>query len=317
LPFRQACVLSALVVIGGCGRLGFDFLPAPESHTAGDRDGAGDGDGDGDGDAGGDGDGDGDLDGGMNLDAGGDGDGDGDGDAGPGGDGDGGTVHIAALPYTASDAIWNDVIAGAPSVAILVLNPNSGVGTSFSQAFLDRTEAAQAAGIKVLGYVDTNYAARASSDVESEIDQYFSWYEVDGIYLDRTSSSCFDASYYGSLRAYVQSTYIDPSLLVVQDPGNNVPECYAPTASILVTFQGSYADYLSYTPDSWTANYPADQFWHLVYDASSIAQLTNAFALAAQRRAGYVFVTDDQLPNPWDALPGDTYWNTELDLAAP
>ena len=38
-------------------------------------------------------------------------------------------------------------------------------------------------------------------------------------------------------------------------------------------------------------------------------------ALSRQRNAGYVYVTPDDLPNPWDTLPSGSYWTHELSLA--
>lgn len=34
--------------------------------------------------------------------------------------------------------------------------------------------------------------------------------------------------------------------------------------------------------------------------------------LAKKRNAGYVYVTNDDLPNPWDTLPPSGYWEDEL-----
>jgi hypothetical protein len=40
--------------------------------------------------------------------------------------------------------------------------------------------------------------------------------------------------------------------------------------------------------------------------------MTRAVGLTEQRRAGYVYVTADMLPNPYDTLPTGTYWSREL-----
>lgn len=36
----------------------------------------------------------------------------------------------------------------------------------------------------------------------------------------------------------------------------------------------------------------------------------NLIVLAASRNVDYVYITDDELPNPWDTLPA--YWNDEI-----
>lgn len=37
--------------------------------------------------------------------------------------------------------------------------------------------------------------------------------------------------------------------------------------------------------------------------------------LSKQNNAGYIFVTDADLSNPWDTLPPNAYWNAELTKA--
>jgi hypothetical protein len=41
--------------------------------------------------------------------------------------------------------------------------------------------------------------------------------------------------------------------------------------------------------------------------------MQRAITLSKQRNAGWVYVTNDVLPNPWDTLPADPYWTKELD----
>ena len=40
--------------------------------------------------------------------------------------------------------------------------------------------------------------------------------------------------------------------------------------------------------------------------------MTNTVLLAVQRNVGWIFVTHDVLPNPWDTLP--PYWDAEVGL---
>jgi len=68
-------------------------------------------------------------------------------------------------------------------------------------------------------------------------------------------------------------------------------------------------------------NHLARQFSHLPYNVPSAAAMTNYINLAASRNAGWIYVTDDALPNPWDTLPA--FWTNEvnyirsLNLSAP
>ena len=89
-----------------------------------------------------------------------------------------------------------------------------------------------------------------------------------------------------------------------------MPSCYEDAADTIVTFEGSYSTYTSsYTDLSWD---PVDphKIWHLIYGASTEADMENAISLSKSRDAGYVYVTDDTLPNPYDTLPS-SYWSDE------
>ena len=75
-----------------------------------------------------------------------------------------------------------------------------------------------------------------------------------------------------------------------------------------MTFEGSYAEYSQQIQEEWAANLPPDRFWHLVYGTPR--RTKPSAALTRERRAGYAYVTDATLPNPWNRLP--PYWRTEI-----
>src|SRR5207344_3123205 len=90
----------------------------------------------------------------------------------------------------------------------------------------------------------------------------------------------------------------------------NVDSGYGQVADIINIFEGTPSAYSGFTPSTWTTNYPASKFAHLIYGATGTSSLTSVLAQSATRRAGYVYVTNDTLPNPWDTLP--SYWTTEV-----
>ena len=79
---------------------------------------------------------------------------------------------------------WARVLTAAAYVSTVLINPDSGPGVQKLQDFATVTEQSQAAGMKVLGYVDSAYGARAVADVVSDMDAYSSWYKVDGFFID-------------------------------------------------------------------------------------------------------------------------------------
>jgi Spherulation-specific family 4 len=238
--------------------------------------------------------------------------------------------------------------ATTPAPGIVVVNgSHSRPEVPFDTAWADAFRTLHAAGIRALGYVDTGYfgievsagtpahrtrsdgpgrGGRAKADwlaqIQRDIDDWFDLYGADGlggIFLDQTTASC------GPNRAYVQlyRTVVAyarrnrPDTFVAMNPGRSVERCYAGVADTLVTFEGSYAQYLDRPAAAWELDGPADWFWHLVYDVPDATRMARVVALSKQRNAGLVYVTDDRLSadgheHPWDTIPAEEYWRAEL-----
>jgi hypothetical protein len=60
------------------------------------------------------------------------------------------------------------------------------------------------------------------------------------------------------------------------------------------------------------ASYSPSHFWHIIYGTPTASAVAQAVQLSRQRGAGYVYVTPDTLPNPYDTLPTAGYWSSEL-----
>ena len=219
-----------------------------------------------------------------------------------------GAERVAVPSYFYPGPLWTELEGGAPTVGLAIINPNSGPGPTADPNYAAQVTHTRAAGITVIAYVYTSYGARSAAAVEADIDAYYAQYpDLDGIFIDEVSSDCRLIPYYSALDVYVKAK--GGAGVTVLNPGNPVPECHATAGDILLTFEGSYATYLGFTPSGWETGYADTKFWHLVYDATA-AEMPNAVALATSRHAGWVYVTDDRLPNPWDTLP--PYWTSEL-----
>jgi hypothetical protein len=83
-------------------------------------------------------------------------------------------------------------------------------------------------------------------------------------------------------------------------------------ANTVCIFDDTYANYQTWTPPSWVNNNRVRKFTHFVHTTPSSTNMTNAMNLAVSRNAGYVYITNDILPNPWDTLP--TYWTSEENI---
>jgi hypothetical protein len=121
------------------------------------------------------------------------------------------------------DSDWDRAVVRGPGsslpyakVGIMIVNPDSGSGTAKSEAYAKAIDKARSMGIKILGYVPTSNGLRcfdcttanrpsacageegrqlpvcrlsgASMCVKKDIDNYYDWYNLDGIFLDEVQS---------------------------------------------------------------------------------------------------------------------------------
>lgn len=214
-------------------------------------------------------------------------------------------VTIPAYFYPPS--YWAQATAGAPTVSHMILNPASGPGATKDPNYATVVSAAQAKGIKVLGYVATTYGVRDMNVVKAEIDQYKNFYNVKDIFLDETSSQAAQLTYYQSLATYIHGT---AGSTVMLNPGTIPDEGYMNIGDIVTIFESDYNAYLAWQPPTWVNNYPASKYYHIVYANPDSATMANAVNLSRNRNAGNIYVTSDILPNPWDTLP--SYFSEEL-----
>jgi len=218
---------------------------------------------------------------------------------------------MAVPAYFYPGSYWTQMDQAGPALTLAVMNPNSGPGSAADPNYVSAVHAAQAAGITVVGYVYTDYGARSLSAVEADVNSYYSWYGVNGIFFDQASTNCSYSSYYATLNAFVKAK--GGTARTILNPGTQTSQCYVSDADILLTFEGSDSQYVnSYSAPSWVASYSPSHFWHIIYGASTSSAMTQAVQLSKQRDAGFVYVTSGGLPNPYDLLPTGSYWTSEL-----
>ncbi len=244
-----------------------------------------------------------------------------------------GPQKVAVPAYFPPGAYWTQL---GQSGGVAIANPNSGPGGGFDQSYADAISAAHNAGVKVLGYVDTGYfgfppnnrrtrtgettPAAWTTQAEADVDAWYGYYGshgLDGIFFDDALADCGSGNAHVDLYVTLQTHVKQHSgAMVADNPGSNVEECYTSAADTLVTFEGTYASYVGWTPAEWESSTSPSRLWHLVYDTPDENSMSNAIALSKARNAGYVYVTPDNGANPWDTLPTGSYWTSELTQAA-
>ena len=236
-----------------------------------------------------------------------------------------------------------------------VFNPANGPGVALNNDFLRATTDYRACGAcsDLLGFVATRQnltALRPIGDVKAEIDRYYAWYPVTGIFLDELPSEAemFRAgpngnlvpqalrdtylAYYSDLYTYIKgkSGQFDR---VIANPGTRTDEAfliggvgsngtrYGQAADALTVFENTYNVLTNgYVPTPWnTARDYSDQLGYIVHSTSS-SNLLNALNTIHTNGADIVYVTDrcdaatpgcsSLIDNRYNQLP--TYWDRLL-----
>jgi hypothetical protein len=233
---------------------------------------------------------------------------------GEGGAGEGGApLQSIAIPMYMDPSApdWAQETSAAPTVSFVIANPNSGPGTAVDAGYTQAIVTAHGAGQTIVGYVHTAYGARAIADVEADIDAWYSFYPaIDGIFSDETATDPTKvAAYYAPLYAYVKAK--SGKHIVVINPGTPPDESYMTASDIVMSFEDTYANYVTAMTPSWVATYPRTRFWHVVLSATQ-AEMGMAVALARQRNAGLIYVTDQPPATAYQQLVTGAYWQAEL-----
>lgn len=213
-------------------------------------------------------------------------------------------------PCTEDDCYWRRLINNAKYISFAIINPNSGVGEKFNPDYKSQVNQAKLNNLKIIGYVYTKYAKRPLKEVKDEIQLYYQFYEVDGIFFDEVSPYDKDISYYKDIHDFALSEVKSNSPIFVFNPGTNIDESFLRELpnTIFVTFEGNFENYLNWESLGWETRYPKERFWHLIYKTED-SQINEIFRLFKNRHVGNIYITPDNLPNPWDTLPDINYWD--------
>ena len=219
-------------------------------------------------------------------------------------------ILVPAYQYPTVGDMWAR-LAATPSWANVgvIVNPDSGPGTSLDPIYASAVAGARAAGVKLYAYVYTSYAARPASLVLGDVATYQSRYgPLDGIFLDEMDNQLASLAYYAGLTASIHAMISGSS--VIANPGTSVPEAFFAlnAADVIVTYEDAADDptnpFAGAASPPWAGAYPAQRFGNIVYNVATLEAMRSTIALALSRHVGVVYVTSESLPNPYDALPG-------------
>jgi hypothetical protein len=212
--------------------------------------------------------------------------------------------------YNTPDSTWTTVAQTAkanPNVPIVVImNPDSGPGSSQSSSFLSGVQGLQAAGVTVLGYVWSNYGSASTSSVESQISDYKSWYHVNGIFFDGMANANGYQSWYSSLSSYVYSLGMT---FTMGNPGTSTLDSYIGTVNSLTIYENPGYPSISFIT---YPGYPASDFSLIAYGVTSYDA---SFVTEAASLVGYIYIDSLGGNNPYSTL-SSYFADTVATLAA-
>jgi hypothetical protein len=132
--------------------------------------------------------------------------------------------------------------------------------------------------------------------MEAEIDTWRSFYPtIGGIFFDEQSNKAADVDYYRTLSEYAKAQGL---AFTVGNPGTDTAESFIGALDTMLIYESKGL------PDAaklggWHAKYAPANFGVIPYGAAFDA----AFVASARKLVGFVYIQNDDLPNPWDTLP--------------
>lgn len=201
-------------------------------------------------------------------------------------------------PATSRDA-WAVLASLGSRPSFVVVNVYNGPGGAPDPDYLPAVAALQAAGVRTIGYVDTDYGRRDPAVITDEVARYARWYGITGVFMDQVSASLADLDHYAGC---VLAARTAGAQLVVLNPGTEPHPGYVDLADVTVTFEGSWAMYQAATQSGWVTQFPPQRFCHLVHTVP-VDEIPAGVRLAQRRHVETVFLTDGNGDHPWDRLP--------------
>ena len=229
-----------------------------------------------------------------------------------------GTPAPTAVPATSllipayffDPLLWAQILPAHTPAHTLIVNVATGPGTTLDSVWQGRFNTAKANGHRLIGYVDTTFAARAANLVQADITAWQTLYGITDIFFDQVSSLPADIAYYQNLLATIRTRI--PNARIILNCGA-VPDLgyfKIDTLTEVVIFESTWTLYQAQT-------FPATltPYWsrsHLMVNTAPTAALTSVHNFAGAHGAAGYFVTDMTTMNYTTSLP--SYWAAELAL---
>ncbi|MGO4958163.1 spherulation-specific family 4 protein [Luteococcus sp. Sow4_B9] len=209
-------------------------------------------------------------------------------------------MHLASPwyihPAVAPDA-WTDLRAGRLPLAWAVVNVNSGPGGPDDPYYAQAL--APGCATTLVGYVTVGYGRRSTHEVLAEARLWRELYGITDVMLDEVPYQAAQDNWSMDTIAALRRDGVDR---VFTNPGCVPVVDLLHASDAVCVAEQTWQTYRSLDWPQWLVDGFPGRTWHLVHSTPA-SEREAALALAAQREAGFVWVTDAELPNPWGALP--------------
>jgi Spherulation-specific family 4 len=207
-------------------------------------------------------------------------------------------VPLYAHPTHASWAQLLALRARHPAVPVVaIVNVNSGPCAFADPVFAAGIARLTEAGIRCIGYVYTRYGVRPANELTLEMDRWHQHYPaVTGLFLDEVAADEGFALHYTQAFADARRRGFS---LVVGNPGRSTSVAVAEAFDVLVAHERGSWPGADDPSAELRARFGKDRFAMLGYGTPAI---DTAALAAATARFAWVYVTEDQQPDPWDSL---------------
>lgn len=198
-----------------------------------------------------------------------------------------------------------DTKRGHPSVPMIaVINPYNGPGNTRDSNYVAGVEVLRSAGIRILGYVSTNYGSRTKESVIADMETYSKWYHVDGMMFDEMSNKEGYEGYYLCLAEYARRI---GSTTTIGNPGTGVPSSYFGSMNVLCIYENQGLPEISILKSRCNAGREKSEFAMISYRVDRCEPI---YLSKLADYVNWVYITDADLPNPYNRLP--SYLNSEV-----
>lgn len=212
------------------------------------------------------------------------------------------STGIVVPLYVHSDSnAWDNLIkikqAHQDLTVIAIVNLDHGPGSFINQSYAKKIQDLKSSGISVLGYTYTDYANRSIVSVQADIDAW-KRYNVDGISFDEMSNTAGNENYYQDLSLYAKSKNLT---ITVGNPGTHTLESYIGTVDTITIYEEEGVPSLEQLKNrTFAGKYDKENFNFVAF---GVQKLNQTYIDNTKNYVGYFYLTNDNLPNPWDSLP--------------